>query len=117
MSHRTVLIVFATTLVVAVLAAFLTTSNDVDSRSANFQAPPGATGLARPRRRCQWPALARQSPVVQPYSAAVRQEEFSRASDALPGAGRGHVHATAERRKAGHSGRTSAHYPEPFGGY
>ena len=49
MGHRTVLIVFAITLVVAVLAAFLTTSNDVDSRSANFQAPPGATGLARPR--------------------------------------------------------------------
>jgi hypothetical protein len=48
MTHRTVLAIFATALVIAVIAAFLTTLNNVDTRSANFEAPPGAMGLARP---------------------------------------------------------------------
>ena len=48
MTHRTVLAIFATAVVIAVIAAFLTTSNSVDTRSANFEAPPGTIGLARP---------------------------------------------------------------------
>ena len=47
-THRTVLAIFATALVLAVIAAFLTTLNNVDTRSANFEAPPGTIGLARP---------------------------------------------------------------------
>ena len=40
MTPRTVLAIFATALVIAVIAAFLTTLNNVDTRSANFEAPP-----------------------------------------------------------------------------
>jgi hypothetical protein len=48
MSHRALLAIFAIAVVIAVTAAFLTTSNDVETRSASIQAPPGTTGLARP---------------------------------------------------------------------
>jgi hypothetical protein len=48
MTHRTVLAVFATVLAIAVIAAFLTTVNNVDTRSANIEAPPGTIGMARP---------------------------------------------------------------------
>jgi hypothetical protein len=48
MTHRTVLAVFATVLAIAVIAAFLTTLNNVDTRSANIEAPPGTIGMARP---------------------------------------------------------------------
>jgi hypothetical protein len=48
MSHRTVLIIYAMALAVAVIAVFLTSLNDVDTRSASFQTPPGTTGMARP---------------------------------------------------------------------
>jgi|EndMetStandDraft_7_1072992.scaffolds.fasta_scaffold08724_3 hypothetical protein len=48
MSHRAVLAIFATAVVIAVISAFLTTSNDVETRSASVQAPPATTGLARP---------------------------------------------------------------------
>jgi hypothetical protein len=48
MTHRTVLAIFATALVIAVIAASLTTLNNVDTRSANFESPPGTIGLARP---------------------------------------------------------------------
>lgn len=48
MSHRAVLAIFAIAVVIAVAVAFLTTSNDVETRSASIQAPPGTTGLARP---------------------------------------------------------------------
>jgi uncharacterized protein YraI len=48
MSHRTVLTIYAIALAIAVIAAFLTTFNDVDTRNANVQAPPGTTGMARP---------------------------------------------------------------------
>ena len=47
-THRTVLAIFATALVIAVIAAFLTTLDKVDTRSASIEAPPGAIGLARP---------------------------------------------------------------------
>ena len=46
-THRTVLAIFATALVIAVIAAFLTTLDKVDTRSASIEAPPGAIGLAR----------------------------------------------------------------------
>ena len=47
-THRTVLAIFATALVIAVLAAFLTMLRNVDTRSASTEAPPGTIGLARP---------------------------------------------------------------------
>jgi len=47
-THRTALVIFVTDLAIAVLAAFLTTLHNVDTRSASFEAPPGTIGLARP---------------------------------------------------------------------
>jgi hypothetical protein len=47
-THRTVLAIFATALVIAVIAAFLTTLQEVDTRSASIEAPPGTIGWARP---------------------------------------------------------------------
>ena len=46
-THRTVLAIFIA-LVIAVIAAFLTTLYNVDTRSASVEAPPGTIGLARP---------------------------------------------------------------------
>jgi hypothetical protein len=46
-THRTVLVIFAA-LLIAAIAAFLTTSHNVDTRSAGIEAPPGTIGLARP---------------------------------------------------------------------
>ena len=40
-THRTVLAIFATALVIAVIAAFLTTLGMVNTRSASIEAPPG----------------------------------------------------------------------------
>ena len=47
-THRTVLAIFATALVVAVIAAFLTTLHNRDTRGVSIDAPPGTIGLARP---------------------------------------------------------------------
>jgi hypothetical protein len=47
-THRTVLAIFATALLIAVVAAFLTTFRNVETRSASIEAPPGTIGLARP---------------------------------------------------------------------
>jgi hypothetical protein len=47
-THRTVLEIFATALVIAVVAAFLTMLRYVDTRSASTEAAPGTIGLARP---------------------------------------------------------------------
>jgi hypothetical protein len=47
-THRTVLAIFATALVIAVVAALLTMLRNVDTRSASTEAPPGTIGLARP---------------------------------------------------------------------
>ena len=47
-TRRTVLALFATALAIAVVAAFLTTLRNVDTRSASTEVPPGTTGLARP---------------------------------------------------------------------
>jgi hypothetical protein len=47
-TRRTVLGIFAVALVIAVVAAFLTTLHNVDTRSVSIEAPPGTIGLARP---------------------------------------------------------------------
>jgi hypothetical protein len=46
-THRTLLAI-ATVLAIAVIAAFLTTLYNVDTRRAGIDAPPGTMGLARP---------------------------------------------------------------------
>ena len=48
-SHRTAVILFAVAMIIAILAAFLTTLERVDTRTANNETPPGTTGLAKPR--------------------------------------------------------------------
>src|SRR5215471_2411366 len=48
-SHRNAVVLFAVTMIVAILAAVLTTLERVDTRTANNETPPGTTGLARPR--------------------------------------------------------------------
>ena len=47
-THHTVFAIFATALIIAVVAAFLTMLRNVDTRSASTEAPPGTIGLARP---------------------------------------------------------------------
>lgn len=47
-SHRTSVVLFAVAVIVAVLAAFVTTLDGVDTRRASNETPPGTTGLARP---------------------------------------------------------------------
>jgi hypothetical protein len=47
-SHRTSVALFAVAVIVAILAAFVTTLDGVDTRTASNEAPPGTTGLARP---------------------------------------------------------------------
>ena len=48
-SHRTTILLFAVAVTIAILAAFVTTLERVDTRTANNQTPPGTTGLAKPR--------------------------------------------------------------------
>jgi hypothetical protein len=48
-SHRTALGLFAVAVIIAILAAFVTTLERVDTRTANNETPPGTTGLAKPR--------------------------------------------------------------------
>jgi hypothetical protein len=48
-SHRTAVSFFAVAVAIAILAAFLTTLEWGDTRTANKQTPPGTTGLAKPR--------------------------------------------------------------------
>jgi hypothetical protein len=47
-SHRTAVILFGVTMIIAILAAFVTTLERVDTRTANNETPPGAMGLAKP---------------------------------------------------------------------
>lgn len=47
-SRRTSVVLFAVAAIVAVLAAFVTTLDGVDTRRTSNETPPGATGLARP---------------------------------------------------------------------
>jgi hypothetical protein len=48
-SHRTATILFAVAVIIAILAAFVTTLERIDTRMASNETPPGATGLAKPR--------------------------------------------------------------------
>ena len=48
-SHRTALILFAVAMIIAILAAFVTTLERIDTRTANNETPPGTTGIAKPR--------------------------------------------------------------------
>ena len=47
-SYRTAVVLFAVAVVIAVLAATVTTFERVDTRTASNETPPGAMGLARP---------------------------------------------------------------------
>lgn len=47
-SHRNAVVLFGVSMIIAILAAFVTTLERVDTRMANNETPPGATGLARP---------------------------------------------------------------------
>ena len=46
--YSTAFVVFAVAVILAVLAAFLTTFEMVGTRTASKETPPGTTGLARP---------------------------------------------------------------------
>jgi hypothetical protein len=46
--YRTAFVLFAAAVTLAVLAAFFTTFERVGTRTANNEAPPGTTGLAKP---------------------------------------------------------------------
>lgn len=46
--HRTVNVLFAI-VIIAIVAAWVTTLERVDTRTANNETPPGTTGLAKPR--------------------------------------------------------------------
>ena len=48
-SHRTPIVLFAIAVTIAILAAFVTTHERIDTRTANNETPPGTTGLAKPR--------------------------------------------------------------------
>jgi hypothetical protein len=48
-SHRTAVVLFAVAVIIAALAAFVTTLERVDTRTASNETPPGTTGLAKPR--------------------------------------------------------------------
>ncbi|MCP3371522.1 hypothetical protein [Bradyrhizobium cajani] len=47
-SHRNAVVLFAVAMIIAILAAFVTTFERVDTRTASNEAAPGALGLARP---------------------------------------------------------------------
>jgi hypothetical protein len=46
--HRTPIVLFAIVVAIAILAAFFTTLERIDTRTANNETPPGTTGLAKP---------------------------------------------------------------------
>jgi hypothetical protein len=48
-SHRMALMLFAIAVVIAMVAAFFTTLDRIETKTASNEAPPGATGLAKPR--------------------------------------------------------------------
>ena len=47
-SHRTAVALFALAVIIAIVAAFVTTFERVHTRTANNDAPPDTTGLAKP---------------------------------------------------------------------
>jgi hypothetical protein len=48
-NHRTAIMLFAVAVIIVVLAAFITTLERVNTRTASNETPPGTTGLAKPR--------------------------------------------------------------------
>ena len=46
--HRTAVVLFAVAVIIAIVAAFVTTLERVDTWTANNEAPSGTTGLAKP---------------------------------------------------------------------
>ena len=48
-SHRTAVVLFAVAVIIAMLAATVTTLERVDTKTASNETPPGTTGLAKPR--------------------------------------------------------------------
>ena len=46
--HRTAVVLFAVAVIVAMLAALVTTVERIDTRTASNASPPGTTGLAKP---------------------------------------------------------------------
>ena len=46
--HRTAVVLFAVAVVIAILAALVTTLERIDTRTASNETPPGTTGLAKP---------------------------------------------------------------------
>ena len=48
-SHRNPNVLFAIAVTIAILAAFVTTLERIDTRTANNETPPGTTGLAKSR--------------------------------------------------------------------
>jgi hypothetical protein len=48
-NHRTAVVLFAVAVIIAILAASITTLERVDTRTAKDETPPGTTGLAKPR--------------------------------------------------------------------
>ena len=44
-AHRTAAVLFAVAVIIAILAATITTLEQVDTRTASNQTPPGTTGL------------------------------------------------------------------------
>ena len=48
-SHRIAVVLFAVAVIIAMLAATVTTLERVDTKTASNETPPGTTGLAKPR--------------------------------------------------------------------
>ena len=48
-NHRTDIVLFAIAVIIATLAALVTTFERVGTRTASNETPPGTTGLAKPR--------------------------------------------------------------------
>jgi hypothetical protein len=47
-SHSTAIVLFAIAVMIAILAAFVTTLERAGTRTANNETPPGTMGLAKP---------------------------------------------------------------------
>lgn len=47
-SHSTAVVLFAVAVIIAIVAAFVTTLERVDTWTAKNETPPGTTGLAKP---------------------------------------------------------------------
>jgi hypothetical protein len=48
-SHRTAVVLFAAAVIIAILAAFVTTLERIETKAVSNESPPGTTGLAKPQ--------------------------------------------------------------------